>query len=276
MHMQVQLEQRSRRRVVQPTVDDRLQRQGWLQQSLSAADGPYQVERLVTRHASLSLSHWAFLPLTSSWPHLRCDVGLEEGEYKQKLSLCYSIVYYYNGAQRYEQFLQVSWLYRALILLGLALGLPGASVSSVLMVLYRYKKIFCLHPSLYLFVSWAWWDWPLTWLTNHCPSVLWLCWLGHVNRKTVSEMTYNVSSGALNSTVPYHTIGHFSRTYTTGRTLWTFELRSLLCQKNRRRPLHRTERHEFSTSTSRCYNWWHNTSKSSMFMITVVCLWRIR
>jgi len=22
------------------------------------------------------------LPLTSTWPHLRCDVGLEEGEYK--------------------------------------------------------------------------------------------------------------------------------------------------------------------------------------------------
>jgi len=34
-------------------------------------------------------------------------VGLEEGEYKYKLSLCYSIVYYYNGAQRYEQFFQV-------------------------------------------------------------------------------------------------------------------------------------------------------------------------
>ena len=28
------------------------------------------------------------------------DVGLEEGEYKQKLSLCYSSVYYYNDAQR--------------------------------------------------------------------------------------------------------------------------------------------------------------------------------
>jgi len=27
------------------------------------------------------------LPHTSSWPHLRCDVGLEEGEYKWKLSL---------------------------------------------------------------------------------------------------------------------------------------------------------------------------------------------
>jgi len=47
---------------------------------------------------------------------------------------CYSIVYYYNGAQSYEQFLQVGWLYRAFILLGLSLcskrlcvfGLNGA------------------------------------------------------------------------------------------------------------------------------------------------------
>ena len=30
-------------------------------------------------------------------------------------------MYYYNGAQRYEQFLQVSELYRALILIGLVL-----------------------------------------------------------------------------------------------------------------------------------------------------------
>jgi len=27
--------------------------------------------------------------------------------------------------------------------------------------------------------------------------------LGHVTRKIVSEMTYNVSSGTLNSTIPY-------------------------------------------------------------------------
>ena len=40
-------------------------------------------------------------------------------------------MYYYNGAQRYEQFLQVGRLYLALILLGLALCLPIASVSSV-------------------------------------------------------------------------------------------------------------------------------------------------
>jgi len=53
-------------------------------------------------------------------------------------------------------------------------------------------------------VSWAWWDWPVAWLTNHRPSVLWHCWLGHLTRKIVSEMTYNVSSGTLNSTIPYH------------------------------------------------------------------------
>ena len=53
-----------------------------------------------------------------------------------KPCLCYSIVYYYNSAQRYEQFLQVGQLYQALILLGLALYLLSASVSSVFMELY--------------------------------------------------------------------------------------------------------------------------------------------
>ena len=71
-----------------------------------------------------------------------------------------------------------------------------------------YVKNFLLHSLFYLLVSWAWWDWPLTWLTNHRPSVLWHCWLGHVTLKTVSEMTYNVSSGTLNSTIPYHTSPH--------------------------------------------------------------------
>ena len=64
----------------------------------------------------------------------RADVGLEEGGMLKKLSLCYSIVYYYNGAQRYEQFLQVGRLDRTLILLGLALYLPSTSVSLVFVV----------------------------------------------------------------------------------------------------------------------------------------------
>jgi len=76
---------------------------------------------------------------------MRCDVGLALSDYLRRLvticflaplykypylltwrkgniEYCYSIVYYYNAAQRYEQFLQVGWLYQALILLGLALS----------------------------------------------------------------------------------------------------------------------------------------------------------
>ena len=74
---------------------------------------------------------------------------------------------------------------------------------------------FCLHPSFYFVVSWAWWDWLLTWLTNHRPSVLWHCWLGHPTRKVVSELTYNVSSGTLNTTI---LISEFSKKLTI---IWT-------------------------------------------------------
>ena len=53
-------------------------------------------------------------------------------------------------------------------------------------------------------MSWAWWDWALTWFTNHRLWLLWHCWLGRVTHKIVSEMTYNVSSVTLNPTIPYH------------------------------------------------------------------------
>ena len=52
--------------------------------------------------------------------------------------------------------------------------------------------IFLLHPVLYLIVSWAWWDWSLTWLMNRCPTVLWHCWLGYLTHKIVPKMTCNV------------------------------------------------------------------------------------
>jgi len=54
----------------------------------------------------------------------------------KELYSCYSIVYHYNCAQWYEQFLQVVQLYRALISLGLALCLLTASVSLVFIVPY--------------------------------------------------------------------------------------------------------------------------------------------
>ena len=53
-------------------------------------------------------------------------------------------------------------------------------------------------------MSWAWYDWPLTWLTNHHrPLVLWHCWLDHPTHKIIPEMIYNVSSRTLNPTMPY-------------------------------------------------------------------------
>ena len=55
-------------------------------------------------------------------------------------------------------------------------------------------------------MRWAWWDWPVTSLTSRRPLVLWHCWLGHLTRKIISEMTYNVLSGMLNSTMPYHDV----------------------------------------------------------------------
>ena len=45
---------------------------------------------------------------------------------------------YNNGAQRREQFLPVGRLYRALILLGLVLCFPSASMFLVFMVLYVF------------------------------------------------------------------------------------------------------------------------------------------
>ena len=81
----------------------------------------------------------------------------------------------------------------------LFLGLPTASVSLVFILLYIFT--FLLHSLLYLFVSWAWWDCSFTWLTSHCPSVLWHYRLRSVTRKIVSEMTYDVSSGTLTHTI---------------------------------------------------------------------------
>jgi len=68
--------------------------------------------------------------------------------------MCYSIVYYYNGEQRYEQFLQVGRLYRVLILLGLALYLSNSSVSySLHGAIYILKNSLTVHSLLYLLVS---------------------------------------------------------------------------------------------------------------------------
>ena len=54
-------------------------------------------------------------------------------EYEENC-LCCNVVYCYNGAQRYQQFLEVCRLYQALILFGVVLYHPSASVSSIFVV----------------------------------------------------------------------------------------------------------------------------------------------
>jgi len=68
-----------------------------------------------------------------------CRKGLH---YIQYLLLCeinlFSAVYFCNGAQRYEQFLQIGWLYRALILIGLALSSEHLCVFSLCGAIYIF------------------------------------------------------------------------------------------------------------------------------------------
>jgi len=65
--------------------------------------------------------------ISSTWQHLRCDVGLEEGEYQQSCLcatvLCTIIVVHTSTSCTY-----VGRLHRALILLCLALCLPSTSL----------------------------------------------------------------------------------------------------------------------------------------------------
>ena len=111
-----------------------------------------------------------------------------------KLFLCYT-----SGAQRYEQFLRIGQLYQACLVY--------LSVFEASLCLRSYTcYIYMVTSFLYLSVSLAWWDWPLTWLTNHFPSVLWHCWLGHATHKIVSKMIDNVSIGTLNPTIPYRSV----------------------------------------------------------------------
>jgi len=124
-----------------------------------------------------------------------------KGVLNKTISVCYSIVYHYNGAQWYP------------ILLGLALYLSSASVSSVFMVLYIIFGYIFLGLS---FLQAAWWEWPLMWLTNYRPSLLWLCWLDHLTQ-LVQEMAYSVLSGTLNPTILYDTLRYPSALMETTR-----------------------------------------------------------
>jgi len=102
--------------------------------------------------------------------------------------------------------------------------------TSCFMVLYIYSEIVLrLRSFLYLLVSQAWWDWPSMWLTNHCRSVLWRCWLGHMTGKIVSEMTYNVSNWMLNPPILYYTAQTFRCRWLAGTWICISVLVTWIC-----------------------------------------------
>jgi len=96
-------------------------------------------------------------------------------------------------------------------------GLVGFDLAWFSSLSSEHLCIFSLHGAIYIVnlflvtsfslpfneLSLVWLALDLT-LTNHCPSVLWCCWLAYTTHKIVSEMTYNVSSWTLNPTILYH------------------------------------------------------------------------
>ena len=82
--------------------------------------------------------------------------------------------------------------------LGPALS-PGLICSNINYTVVQKRHSFSFYSGFYK--SWAWWDWPLTWLNSRCPSLLWHYWLGHLTHKLVCELTYIVSSVIVNPTM---------------------------------------------------------------------------
>ena len=98
--------------------------------------------------------------LTSTWPHLRCEVGLEKEEYYQNClcaTVLFTVIMVHKGTssswgQSTGSSFDLGWF---------------TSLSS------KRLYIFGIHGAIYILIffvtfflmSWARWDWPLTWLT---------------------------------------------------------------------------------------------------------------
>ena len=149
----------------------------------------------VSVHCSCNSKAAVLIPITSTWPHLRCDLGM--GGRKGKLTeiyLCYSIVCYYNGIRALlTGRLTGSGFYRIWFS-----SLPSKHFCMLGFMVLCILFFIIWHSLFYFAASWAWWDRPLTWSTN--LWVLWHWWLAHLTRKVIPEMTSYVWSGTLNPT----------------------------------------------------------------------------
>jgi len=90
---------------------------------------------------------WKSRHITSIWPHRRCDVGLEEGEYQENSVLQYCVLLFitvYIGTSSSYRSVNCK-LYPALILLGVALS------SEHLFVFSFHGAIYVVNVFAYIF-----------------------------------------------------------------------------------------------------------------------------
>jgi len=112
----------------------------------------------------------------------------------------------YNGAQMYEQFLKVGQLYLAWF----------RSLSSEHLCIFGLLVWYILKKILVTFFTLAFSElgvvyWTLTWLTDHCPSVPWNCWLGRLTH-TSSAIADKLCDAILLSCLRYcKTFGRICR-----------------------------------------------------------------
>ena len=88
---------------------------------------------------------------------------------------------------------------------------------------YAVHKGSCLELYYCNMVEWFWWDSSLILTTNCFPSVLWHCWFGHLSRKIVPKMTYNVLSWTLSLYTSCTTITTVSHLYINNRKMSRFD-----------------------------------------------------
>jgi len=126
---------------------------------------------------SYTTFYWSASPLISTWPRLRCDVGLEEGEYSENclcVTVLCTIILVHKGTSSSYRLVDCIGLCSCSVFSSLIFWVPLCLWSSWC---YICVKQFLLTSFFLPLVSWAWWDWPLTIILQCCDTVGWVIWL---------------------------------------------------------------------------------------------------
>jgi len=89
--------------------------------------------------------------------------------------------------------------------------------------------ILWLHLFLYLSVSWAWWNWLMTWFSNRCRSVLLRCWLGHNTRTSSSAVAKRPRDTSCMSVVSFNSTKRRVESFIVSYVCTDLSLRAVKC-----------------------------------------------